>query len=153
MKKLFLLLSILTVSVLSTGCNQYFVAEMTGSNGDVYYGSFNRRDMVQSDVKLYKKNSPMTCDGIMFLYNPARGYNLGNSRTTAKMVLGCNDGTVIDTNWQLRKHSYKDGFGDGVDQFNNKFTFKTISKYDFEQNVKREVKFVNDKTTNYYLKY
>lgn len=153
MKKIFLLFSIITVSVLASGCNQYFRADMVNGHNDVYYGTYNRRDMTQADVKLFKRNSTMVCDGIMFLDNSTRVVNLSNKYAPAKMVLGCNDGTVIDANLFMRKKDYNKGYGEGVDQFNNVYKFKDVPKSEFKNNVKQKYKFVSDKTTDNYLKY
>lgn len=153
MKKTLLLLSIITLSVVTSGCNQYFRADMENGNGDIYYGTFNRRDYTQADVKLFKRNSTMTCDGIMFLDNSTRMVNWSNKRGLAKMVLGCSDGTVIDADWQMRKADYNKGIGKGVDQFNNIYTFKAVPKSEFKKNVKQKYDFVDDNTTDNYLKY
>lgn len=153
MKKIILLLGIVSISLMTSGCNQYFKAEKVNGNNDIYYGAYNRRDRVHSDVVFFKKNSNVVCDGTLYLYNATRGYNLSDKMGDAQMNLGCNDATVINANWKLRKSSYKDGYAEGVDQFNNVYKFTSIKRYEYHKNVKGRPDFIGDKSTNNYLKY
>ena len=77
-----------------------------------------------------------------------------NDRVDAKMKLGCNDGTILDLTWQLRKASFADGSGEGYDQFKNVYKFKTVSKEEFKNAAGGNVKIVfpNDRQSGY-LKY
>lgn len=131
MKKFLKLLSILTLMTLTTGCNQYVRTQNT-SDGHIYYGAYNRRDMIHADVKLFQKGTNKECDGVIFLNAPSRSITLKNDRVSAKMKLGCNDGSLMDIDWQLRKDSFKDGFGEGKDQLNNVYKFTTMPKKEFD---------------------
>ena len=46
-----LIIIICWISVFTSGCNKYISAKV---NDDMYYGIFNRRDMVHADVKMKK---------------------------------------------------------------------------------------------------
>ena len=151
--KIFLVFSIITIALMSSGCNQYFKAEKQGPQNDIYYGVFNARDSVQADVKLFKRNSTMVCDGVMFFDSTRKAIFDNNKRVPAKMSLGCNDGTVIEGNWLVRRNDFTKGRGQGIDQFNNIYDFDSVSRYEFRKNVKQKLDFVNDKTTDNYLKY
>lgn len=130
MKKALKLLFVLSLMVSATGCNQYIRTQNT-SDGHIYYGAYNRRDMIHADVKLFQKGTKKECDGVVFLNAPSRSITLKNDRVSAKMKLGCNDGSLMDIDWQLRKNSFKDGFGEGKDQFNNVYKFTTMPKSEF----------------------
>ena len=54
MKKALKLLFVLSLMVSATGCNQYIRTQNT-SDGHIYYGAYNRRDMIHADVKLLKR--------------------------------------------------------------------------------------------------
>jgi len=147
MKNILKLSLICSLGLLTTGCNQYITST---TNGDVYYGGYNRRDMIHADVKLFQKGTNKICDGSVYLNAPSRSITFKNDRVDAKMVLGCNDGTLIDSNWQLRKGSFS---GEGVDQLNNKYSFKTVSKKEYKKVAEHDkIKFINDKSESY-LKY
>ena len=144
-------LFLISALVLSTcGCNKYIKST---HEGDLYYGAYNRRDFIHADVTIYKKDSDKVCNGVVFLNAPTRSFTMKNDRVDAKMKLGCNDGSIMDMKWKLRKGSFTDGYGEGTDQFNNKYTFKTISKVEFKKiaDIKR-VKYPNSKNPSY-LKY
>ena len=119
----------------------------------IYYGVFNARDSVQADVKLFKRNSTMVCDGVMFFDSTRKAILANNKRVPANMSLGCNDGTVIEGNWLVRRNDFTKGRGQGIDQFNNIYDFDSVSRYEFRKNVKQKLVFVNDKSTDNYLKY
>ena len=132
------------------GCNKYIVST-TPEN--IYYGAFNRRDMIHADVKVYKLNSNQECDGLVVLNAPSRSITLKNDRVDAVMKLACNDGTLLDLDWELRKGSFSSGSGVGIDQFNNKYEFKTVSKDVYKKIAeKNKITFPNDKNKSY-LKY
>ena len=147
--KNFFLVSLIVISC--SGCNQYFVST-TPEN--VYYGAYNRRDFIQGDVTLFKKNSDLVCNGVLYLNAPSRGITFKNDRVDAKMKLGCNDGKIIDSAWRLKKATFNDGWGEGVDQFNHKYAFKTISKSEFKKvaDNNKKLLFPNDKNKSL-LKY
>ena len=111
MKNINKIIFISAITFIFSGCNQYFVST---SPQNTYYGAYNRRDFTHADVKLFKKDS--------------------------KMKLGCNDGTILDITWQLNKGSFKDGTGEGVDQFNNSYKFSTISKGELKKIAEDKVK-------------
>jgi len=125
------------ITFIFSGCNQYFVST---SPQNTYYGAYNRRDFTHADVKLFKKDSKLICDGSIYLNSPSRSITMKNEKTDAKMKLGCNDGTILDITWQLNKGSFKDGTGEGVDQFNNSYKFSTISKGEFKKIAEDKVK-------------
>ncbi len=139
------------LTLICSGCNQYFIST-TPEN--TYYGAYNRRDFTHADVKLFKKNSELVCDGSIYLNAPSRSITFKNDRVDAKMKLGCNDGKILDIVWQLRKGSFKDGFGEGVDQFNNIYKFKTVPKSTYKDITgdNRKITFPNDHNKSY-LKY
>ena len=56
MKKALKLLFVLSLMVSATGCNQYIRTQNT-SDGHIYYGAYNRRDMIHADVKLFQKGT------------------------------------------------------------------------------------------------
>lgn len=139
------------MALASSGCNKYFIST-TPEN--TYFGAYNRRDFIHADVRVYKKNSTQICDGSVYLNAPSRGITMKNDRVDAKMKLGCNDGTILDLDWRLRKGSFSDGKGEGIDQFNNHYKFKTVSKGVFKNIAgdKIKVTFPNDRHQSY-LKY
>ena len=113
-----MLAGLLAICISTSGCNQYITTEITSEDGDVYYGAYNRRDMIHADVKLFQKGTDRECDGVIFLNAPSRSITLKNDRVDATMIVGCNDKTIIKSVWQLKKRSFNDGWGEGVDQFN-----------------------------------
>lgn len=152
MKKSLFILSLFILGICSTGCNQYITTEITDNDGNIYYGAYNRRDMIHADVKLYQKGTNKICDGIIFLNAPSRSITFKNDRVDAKMILGCNDKTLMNINWQLKKRSFNKGFGEGVDQFNNIYQFKTISKKEFNEIATiKKIKYADENES--YLKY
>lgn len=140
----------MSIMISASGCNQYIKTTDT-TNNHVYYGAFNRRDMIHADVIVFEKGSDKICDGAVYINAPSRSITFKNDRVDAKMVLGCNDGTLMDLSWQLRKGSFNDGFGEGIDQLNNKYKFASISKSQFKEIA--EVKKVNFHTKTHFLKY
>ncbi|CDE59548.1 unknown [Fusobacterium sp. CAG:439] len=150
MKKALKLLFVLSLMVSATGCNQYIRTQNT-SDGHIYYGAYNRRDMIHADVKLFQKGTKKECDGVVFLNAPSRSITLKNDRVSAKMKLGCNDGSLMDIDWQLRKGSFKDGFGEGKDQLNNVYKFTTMPKSEF--NILNEGHKIEFAKENSLLKY
>ena len=150
MKKALKLLFVLSLMVSATGCNQYIRTQNT-SDGHIYYGAYNRRDMINADVKLFQKGTKKECDGVVFLNAPSRSITLKNDRVSAKMKLGCNDGSLMDIDWQLRKGSFKDGFGEGKDQLNNVYKFTTMPKSEF--NILNEGHKIEFAKENSLLKY
>ena len=153
MKKIFLLFSIISISMITSGCNHYFKAEKINGNNDIYYGVFNTRDKNQADVKFYKKNSIIACDGIIVFSNNPVITDKNYKRIPGKMTLGCNDGTVMDVNWLVRRTDHTTGYGKGVDQYNNIYNFTSIGKYEFVKNIKNDYKFKDIDKTEKYLKY
>ena len=150
-KKFCFILVIISISMLTSGCNGYITAK-TDKN-DIYYGVFNRRDMIHADVKIYKKNSPVTCDGVIFLDSPSRAFTLKNDVVNAKMRLSCSDKKLIDADLKMTKGSFDKPYGSGVDQFNNSYNFSTITKSVFQNNIKTtKIELINDKNS-YSLKY
>lgn len=144
MKKALKLLFVLSLMVSATGCNQYIRTQNT-SDGHIYYGAYNRRDMIHADVKLFQKGTKKECDGVVFLNAPSRSITLKNDRVSAKMKLGCNDGSLMDIDWQLRKNSFKDGFGEGKDQLNNVYKFTTMPKSEFNiLNERHKIEFAKE---------
>lgn len=150
MKKALKLLFVLSLMVSATGCNQYIRTQNT-SDSHIYYGAYNRRDMIHADVKLFQKGTKKECDGVVFLNAPSRSITLKNDRVSAKMKLGCNDGSLMDIDWQLRKGSFKDGFGEGKDQLNNVYKFTTMPKSEF--NILNEGHKIEFAKENSLLKY
>lgn len=150
MKKALKLLFVLSLMVSATGCNQYIRTQNT-SDGHIYYDAYNRRDMIHADVKLFQKGTKKECDGVVFLNAPSRSITLKNDRVSAKMKLGCNDGSLMDIDWQLRKGSFKDGFGEGKDQLNNVYKFTTMPKSEF--NILNEGHKIEFAKENSLLKY
>ncbi len=146
MKK-FLLMIILLSTIFTTACDKYITAQ---NNNEQFYGYFNRRDMIHADVILYKKNSSVICDGVIFLNAPSRSFTLKNDQTDAKILLGCSDKRIIDANLKMRKGSFDKPYGLGIDQFDNKYTFSTIKSIEYKKNVSRNKKELNK--TNF-LKY
>lgn len=152
MKKFLMPALLLGISLYTSGCNQYITTEITSQDGEVYYGAYNRRDMIHADVKLFQKGTNLECDGVIFLNAPSRSITLKNDRVDATMIVGCNDKTIIKTEWQLKKRTFNDGFGEGVDQFNNIYSFKTISKKEFQEIAgSQKIKFAKENES--YLKY
>ncbi len=141
------------ILVIATGCNKYITSEVTNDKGEVYYGAYNRRDFTHADVKVFQKGNSKVCDGSVYLNAPSRSITMKNDLVDAKMLLGCSDGTIINLDWQLRKGTFSDGSGEGVDQFNNVYKFKTISKKEYKKvREENKIKFINDKSDSY-LKY
>lgn len=138
MKKFLNIILIGLIGISAAGCNKYFISENTSN--DSYYGAYNRRDMTWADVVVYKKESDKRCEGVVHLNAPTRSITMKNDRVDAIMKLACTDGTLININWQLRKGSFADGFGEGVDQYNNSYRFKTVSKGEFQQAADENVK-------------
>lgn len=152
MKRFLLLLSLGIISISACGCNQYITTEITSQDGDIYYGAYNRRDMIHADVKLFQKGTDKECDGVIFLNAPSRSITFKNDLVDATMILGCNDKTIITTEWQLKKRTFNDGYGEGVDQLNRIYQFKTISRKEFKEIAeKQKIEFANDEDS--YLKY
>ena len=150
-KTVFLFFVIFSISVLTTACNQYISVKVDNEN--IYYGVFNRRDMIHADVKLYKKNSPVTCDGMIFLNSPSRAITLKNDRVDAKMVLSCSDKKLINGDLKMTKGHFDKPYGLGLDQFDNRYVVTSVSKKDFKNNVNiSEIKLIDDKNS-YLLKY
>lgn len=145
MKKISNLIVLLLVSFITAGCNQYISSEVTDVNNvsKTYYGAYNRRDMVMADVIIYEKNSENYCDGVIYLKAPSRSITMKNDRVDAKMKLACTDGKLMDINWKLRRGSFSDGTAEGVDQYNNTYKFKTISKKQYKYNYGRKVEIPN----------
>ena len=138
------LVLIILVAFSTSACNKYLTVK---TNSATYYGAFNRRDMIHADVKLYKLNSDVYCDGVIFLNAPSRSITFKNDLVDAKMFLSCSDGKLIDSNLQFRKASFDKGFGEGVDQLNNKYVIEEISKNDFKENINlKNIQFINDKS-------
>ena len=150
MKKALKLLFVLSLMVSATGCNQYIRTQNT-SDGHIYYGAYNPRVMIHAGVKLFQKGTKKECDGVVFLNAPSRSITLKNDRVSAKMKLGCNDGSLMDIDWQLRKGSFKDGFGEGKDQLNNVYKFTTMPKSEF--NILNEGHKIEFAKENSLLKY
>ena len=146
MKNLPLIILILFIAIISSGCNKYILAN---KNDEIYYGAYNRRDMIHADVKLYKLNTKTECNGMIFLNAPSRSITFKNDFTDAKMFLSCTDGKLIDTNMKFKKGSFTKGFGEGFDQLNNKYIFKEISKNKFkEYSNGQKMTFINDKNSS-----
>lgn len=144
MKKLQIIFLMLFIAFNTSACNKYLVVK---GNSGVYYGAFNRRDMIHADAKLYKFNSDTFCDGVIFLNAPSRAITFKQDFVEAKMFLSCNDGKLIDSNLQFRKGSYDRGFGEGVDQLNHKYVIEEISKKEFREKSKmKNIEFINDKS-------
>lgn len=135
MKKILNILLIGFIGTFCCGCNKYFTSEVTSvtQDKDIYYGAYNRRDMTWADVVIYQKGSDKRCEGVVHLNAPTRSITMKNDRTDAVMRLACTDGTLMNINWQLRKNSFADGYGNGVDQYNNSYSFKTVSKGEFKE--------------------
>lgn len=151
MKKSIYLLVIFFISALMSGCNKFIYAQ--NSQNDIYYGIFNRRDMIHADVKMYKINSSVTCDGMIFLNSPSRAITLKNDFVDAKMILSCSDKKLIDADLKMTKGNFDNPSGFGIDQLDNRYSFSTISKNEFFKNVKQnEIKLINDKNS-YLFKY
>ena len=135
MNKLLNMLIIGLIGISTCACNQYFTSEVTSGvpDKDIYYGAYNRRDMTWADVVIYQKKSNKRCEGVVHLNAPTRSITMKNERTDAIMKTACTDGTLMNIKWQLRKGSFADGYGTGVDQFNNTYSFKTVSKGEFKE--------------------
>lgn len=152
MKKILMLAGLLAICISTSGCNQYITTEITSEDGDVYYGAYNRRDMIHADVKLFQKGTDRECDGVIFLNAPSRSITFKNDRVDATMIVGCNDKTIIKSVWQLKKRSFNDGWGEGVDQFNKIYQFKTISRKEFKEIASSQnIEFAKENES--YLKY
>lgn len=151
MKNVGKILFISIIALACCGCNKYFVSTVPDGS---FYGAYNRRDFTHADVKVFKKDSSLVCDGSVYLNAPSRSITMKNDRVDAKMKLGCNDGTILDLTWQLRKNSFADGTGEGIDQFKNLYKFKTVSKEEFKNAAGGKVKIVfpSDRQPSY-LKY
>lgn len=134
LKKIFNTLLIGIFGLFTCGCNQYFISDNKDNNqaDDIYYGAYNRRDFTWADVVLYKKNSDIKCEGVIHLNAPSRSITIKNDRVDAIMKLACTDGTLMSIDWELKKKAFADGFGKGVDQYNNTYNFKTVSKEEFQ---------------------
>lgn len=146
MKKAFITFSILLCSIFLTGCNKYISAN---TNGQEYYGAYNRRDMIHADVKLFKKNTDVYCDGIVFINAPSRSITIKNDDVNAKLHLACSDNTLIDAKLLFRKGSFDECKGTGFDQLDNKYEFKEITKDEFIENLgSRKIEFINGKNTS-----
>ena len=135
MKKIINILIIGLIGLSCCGCNQYFTSEVTTGveSSEVYYGAYNRRDLTFADVVLYQRGSEKRCEGVVHLNAPSRSITLKNERTDAVMRLACTDGKLMNLSWQLKKGSFKDGYGEGIDQYNNTYRFKTVSKGQFKE--------------------
>jgi len=131
------------VSFLISGCNKYIAVN---SDDSVYYGVFNRRDMIHADVKLYKQDLSVNCDGMIFLNSPSRAITMKNDTVDAKLILGCSDKRLINADLKMTKGGFTNPYGVGVDQLNNKYNFTTISKNEFQKNIKiTKHNIINDK--------
>lgn len=135
MKKVFYLLLIFCLPLCFTGCSHYISADVEAPNSGLYYGAYRLSDLIHADVQLFKKDSDEVCGGVMYLFAPNKTstFALKNIRSKAKMKLACSDGKLFDIDWELRRITYNNGFGEGIDQFNNKYNFRTISKEEFKQ--------------------
>lgn len=146
MKKILMTLCTLAVIVCTTGCNKYIEAE---KNGTIYYGAYNRRDMIHADVKLYQANSDTFCDGIIFINAPSRAITMKNDFVDAKMHLTCSDGKLVTSTLNFKKGSFDNLQGEGFDQLNNKYKFREISKSEFKElSEKTKVQFINDSNSS-----
>ncbi len=144
MKKILMTLCLLSVAICTSGCNQYFKATQ---NNTVYYGAYNRRDMIHADVKLFQADSNIFCDGMIFINAPSRAITMKNDEVDAKMLLSCNNGKLVNSDLTFRKGSFDKLSGEGVDQLNNKYKFEEIKKSEFKENFgNNKVKFINDKS-------
>lgn len=134
LKKIFNTLLIGIFGLFTCGCNQYFISDNSEdtNNKDIYYGAYNRRDLTWADVVLYKKGSDKKCEGVIHLNAPSRSITIKNDRVDAIMKLACTDGTLMSIDWELKKKAFADGFGKGIDQYNNTYNFKTVSKDEFQ---------------------
>ena len=89
---------------------------------------------------------------MIFLNAHSISITLKNDRVDATMIVGCNDKTIIKSVWQLKKRSFNDGWGEGVDQFNKIYQFKTISRKEFKE-IASSQKIEFAKENESYLKY
>lgn len=143
MKKVKSIFLLCMIALVSSGCNKYICVK---SDNELFYGLFNRRDMIHADVKLYKKDSAVTCDGMIYLNSPSRMITLKNDDVDANAIIGCSDKKLIKANFTMSKGGFDRLNGEGLDQFNNKYLFETISKDDFVQNVSgKKYELINDK--------
>lgn len=135
MKKILNIILIGFIGLTCCGCNKYFTSEVTteADSNDVYYGAYNRRDFTFADVVVYQRGTDKHCEGVVHLNAPTRSITMKNDRVEAIMKLACTDGTLMSLNWQLRKGSFADGYGEGFDQHNNTYRFKTVSKKEFKE--------------------
>lgn len=146
MKKILMTLCFLAVVICTTGCNKYIEAE---KNGTIYYGAYNRRDMIHADVKLFQANSDTFCDGIIFIDAPSRAITMKNDLVDARMHLTCSDGKLIASTLKFKKGSFDNLQGEGFDQLNNKYKFREISKSEFKElSEKTKVQFINDSNSS-----
>ena len=144
MKKILMFLCLSFVVVCTSGCNKYIKAQ---KNDTIYYGAYNRRDMIHADVRLYQLGSKTYCDGIIFINAPSRAITLKNDLVDAKMNLACNDGKLIDSDIKFRKGGFDRMQGTGIDQLNNIYHFEEITKSEFkEKSALKNITFINDKT-------
>ncbi len=128
LKFIFICLLACTVS----GCNNVYIkSENANVNDKVYYGALKGRDSIHSDIVVFQKNSDLYCDGVFYLRSGTKSA-LKDNFNNSKMILGCNDGTLMNITWQFIKGSLKEGTGEGVDQYNNVYKFKTITKKEYE---------------------
>ena len=142
MKKVLIVLCLVFITLCTSGCNLYFKVKQDDS---LYYGAYNSRDMVHSDVKLYKQNSDVFCDGLIFINSPSRAITFKNDMVDGKMLLSCSDGKLIDSKLLLRKGSGDRIVGEGYDQLNNQYKIQAIGKSEFKKKSGiKKIKFMND---------
>ena len=136
MKKILLIISVVTIPFITTACSNY----LSINNGaEPFYGIFVKRDMIHADVRLFQKNSNVLCEGSIFINAPSRSITMKNDFVDAKMLLTCNDGRLMDSDLKFRKASFDQGVGVAFDQYNNRYEVKEISKKEYKRFEEKEL--------------
>ena len=150
MKKFIGILTICFIAICTSGCNQYIHA--SSDNAD-FYGVYKSRDLIHADLKMFKKNSSVSCDGVIFLRPDKQIVYYEKEPIAADLMMGCTDKTLIKARITMKTPRFKNPYGTGVDQLDNNYIFNTISRKEFRQNIGRKKYKITDDETPSTLKY
>lgn len=138
------------VTLFTSGCKKYIHAH---SDNIDFYGVYNSRDLVHADVKMFRKNTDVTCDGVIFLRPDKKVIYFEKEPIDGDLMLGCSDKTLLKARIRMNKPRFNELSGTGVDQLDNDYVFKAISRKEFKENVGRKKYKIADDETNSLLKY
>ncbi|MCR5265670.1 MAG: hypothetical protein K6E29_03645 [Cyanobacteria bacterium RUI128] len=144
MKKYSGILLICLIALFTSGCKRYIHAY--SDNAD-FYGVYKSRDLIHADLKMFKKDTNVTCDGVIFLKPDKQIVYFEKEPIDADLMLGCSDKTLLKARIRMNKPRFEELSGTGIDQFENDYVFRAISRKEFKANVgRKKYKFVNDKS-------